>query len=77
MNCVLCRDCKHWRTAQPQYLANYDRATKADSGWLDGVCGKLIGGITINVSGGWNGATVDSVETDANFSCVYSERKEP
>jgi hypothetical protein len=51
----------------------YDRDKLPDHGWWDGVCNRIKSGITINVSSGWNGATVDSVETDGNFACSYGE----
>lgn len=70
---IRCRDCKHWKTSHPEYGENYDRELAPDKGWWDGACNRLKLGITINVSGGWDGATVDSVETDANFSCIYAE----
>lgn len=70
---VRCRDCVHWQCPRPEWLENYSRETKPEDGWVDGVCKRLERGITIGVSGGWDGATVDSVETDANFGCVYGE----
>ena len=70
---VRCRDCKHWKTPKPEYGATYDRNQPAENGWWDGVCKRLQYGITITASGGWNGATVDSVETDGNFACIYGE----
>ena len=51
----------------------YDRDKLPDHGWWHGVCNRIRAGITINVSGGWDGATVDSVETDGNFACIYGE----
>ena len=68
-----CRNCKHWQCPSRDRLAEYPTDVKPDSGWLDGVCKRLQHGITITASGGWDGATVDSVETDANFGCVYFE----
>jgi hypothetical protein len=70
---VRCRDCKHWKTAHPEYGETYDRNQPPDQGWWDGVCKRLQQGVTITASGGWDGATVDSVETDGNFACIYGE----
>ena len=53
--------------------ATYDRNMSPDNGWWGGVCKRLQNGITITASGGWDGAVVDSVETDANFACIYGE----
>jgi len=69
----LCRDCKHWKCSEPSWLATCPRDTKPEDGWVDGVCKTLFHSLTINVSYGWDGGTVDSVETDANFGCVYFE----
>jgi hypothetical protein len=70
-----CRDCKHWMpTAQTRdALVDYPRNRHPDDGWHDGVCVRLMTGIQITATGGWDGATVDSVETDANFGCAYFE----
>jgi hypothetical protein len=70
---VRCRDCKHWKTPNPEWGEMYDRNQEPDKGWWDGVCVRLRHGITITASGGWEGATVDSVETDGNFACIYGE----
>jgi hypothetical protein len=72
---ITCRDCKHWMCPHPEWLENYSRETPPKEGWMDGVCKTLQHGITIEASGGWEGATVDSVETDANFGCIYAEAK--
>jgi len=66
----LCRDCKHWLFSRREHLVEYPRNQPAADGWLDGVCPKLHRTLTITATGGWEGATVDSVETDANFGCV-------
>ena len=73
----LCRDCKHWKpTARTlESLDGYERDRHPRDGWLDAVCNEIKYGTTIIASGGWNGASVDSVETDANFGCVYFEQK--
>jgi hypothetical protein len=74
----LCRDCKHWNPTPRtlEYLAEYPRDQRPDEGWMDAVCKRIQYGTTISASGGWDGATVDSVETDANFGCVYFEPNE-
>jgi hypothetical protein len=69
----LCRDCKWWLFSRHDQLAEYPRDQHPSKGWLDGVCPHLHRNITITASGGWDGATVDSVETDANFGCVLFE----
>lgn len=56
-------------------LKEYPRDKHPDDGWLDAVCKRIQEGIDITVTGGWEGATVDSVETDANFGCRYFEAK--
>lgn len=73
----LCRDCKHWLFSRREQLAEYPRDRHPRDGWLDGVCGRLQGTLTITASGGWDGATVDSVETDANFGCVLFAPSKP
>ena len=75
MKTQLCRDCAHWKGPAPECLENYSRETPPDKGWVDGVCRRLQHGIAITASGGWESASVDSVETDANFGCVYFEPK--
>lgn len=69
----LCRDCKHWLSSRREHLAEYPRTRTVSEGYLDGVCPKLHHTLTITATGGWDGATVDSVETDANFGCVLFE----
>jgi hypothetical protein len=73
-----CRDCRHWQatTQTRERLAEYPRNKHPDDGWLDAVCNRIKRGIQITASGGWEGASVDSVETDANFGCVYFEQNE-
>lgn len=68
-----CRDCGHWMaTARTrEFLAEYPRDRSPDDGWLESVCRRIQRGTSITASGGWDGASVDSVETDANFGCVY------
>jgi hypothetical protein len=61
------------RTTNRDWEATHDRKTPPDKGWWDGVCKRLQSGITITASGGWEGAIVDSVETDGNFACIYGE----
>lgn len=70
-----CRDCRHWKaTARNiESLSVYPRDQHPDTGWLSAVCVRIKIGISITASGGWDGATVDSVETDANFGCRYFE----
>jgi hypothetical protein len=69
----LCRDCAHWK-ASPSVLNSlqgYSRDLPPESWWLEAVCERIHYGTTITASGGWEGATVDSVETDANFGCRF------
>lgn len=68
-----CRDCKHWLFSRREQLAEYPRTRPVSDGYLDGVCPKLHRTLTITATGGWDGATVGSVETDANFGCVLFE----
>ena len=77
---IRCRDCLHWRAGSQLRtdLADYPTDQSPDKGWIDGVCNRLRHGVEITCSGGWcsggwDGCTVDSVETDANFGCVYGE----
>jgi hypothetical protein len=74
-----CRDCRHWQatTQTRESLAEYPRDKHPDDGWLDAVCKCIQHGTQITASGGWNGASVDSVETDANFGCRYFEPNNP
>lgn len=74
LNCIRCRDCRHWTPSQ-KGVEQYSCEQPPDRGYFDGVCRRIRDGVTINVSGGWDGATVDSVETDANFSCIFAESK--
>jgi|688.fasta_scaffold391865_3 hypothetical protein len=70
-----CRDCRHWQatTRTRESLAEYPRDKHPDDGWLDAVCKRIQRGTEITASGGWDGASVDSVETDANFGCRFFE----
>ena len=71
-----CRDCKHWQGTYRHQLADYPR-DKPDSEWyFNGICKRIQYALDITASGGWDGATVDSVETDANFGCVLFEAVE-
>ena len=69
----MCRDCVHWKCEHIDWLENCPRETKPEDGWVDGDCLILRRGITINIS---HGGYADSVETDANFGCVYGETAE-
>lgn len=73
---VKCRDCKHWKTTRQDCGETYDRNQPADKGWWEGVCSRVRDGITITVSGGWDGATIDKIETDANFACIFGAEKD-
>lgn len=73
MNPNLCRDCKHWLFSRRELLVDYPRNRPASEGYLDGVCPILLRTLTITATGGWDGCSVDSVETDANFGCVLFE----
>jgi hypothetical protein len=55
------------------YLENYPRDIHPSNGWVDGVCEEIKHGTSITASSGWEGATVESVETDANFGCRFFE----
>lgn len=72
-----CRKCKHWQASSftLQHIGGYSPDIKPKDGWLTAVCRTLQDGVEITASGGWEGATVDSVETDANFGCIYFEEK--
>ena len=72
----LCRDCKHWLATSKtrEALENYARGIHPDDGWVDGVCVRIKQGTKITTSAGdWAVATVDSIETDANFGCRLFE----
>ena len=68
-----CRDCKHWRWPGTFDLSDYPRDRPAKEGWADGVCALLRDQLAITCTGGWDGCTVDPVETDANFYCAFAE----
>lgn len=68
-----CRDCKHWLFSRRDMLAEYPRNRPVTDGYLDGACPKLKETLTFEVSAGWEGGNLDSVETDANFGCVLFE----
>jgi hypothetical protein len=70
-----CRDCKHWMptAAVGEALASYPRDRRPEDGIFDAVCNRLKRGLEFTASGDWGRGTVDSVETDANFSCAYFE----
>ncbi len=72
-----CRDCAHWLFTRRDQLENYPRDLSEDRWYLDGVCNRIKRSLTITASGGWEGATVDSVESDANFGCILFEPKKP
>lgn len=72
---IRCRDCKHWKTPHPEYGATYERDRPYKDWWWEGVCDEIRHKVSITASGGWDGATVDSVETDGNFACVFGEAK--
>lgn len=70
----LCRDCHHWRPAtNKQHLPEYPRDRKVEDGYINGRCDRIRDGADIDVSGGWDGAVVDGVFTDANFGCALFE----
>lgn len=70
---TLCRDCQHWHWPNRFNLDDYDRSRPPEDGWADGVCTVLRDNLSISCSGGWDGCTVDSVETDANFWCAFGK----
>jgi hypothetical protein len=73
---ILCRDCRHWRWSNRFNLDEYPRDRPIEEGWADGVCAKLLQTLVIECSGGWDGCTIDSVETDANFWCALAEPRD-
>jgi hypothetical protein len=72
---VMCRDCKHWLTRHREHLENLSRDVSPKEAWVYGVCPVLPQELDIEAEarGGWEGATVDSVETTANFWCAFGE----
>lgn len=71
-----CRTCQYWgkKASDDELLATYPTNLALREWWLTRTCSAIRdcpGGIEIGVSGGWNGATVDYVETNANFGCVF------
>jgi len=72
-NVVMCRDCKHWLTRHREHLENLSRDVSPKEAWVYGVCPVLLQELAIDARGGWEGATVDSVETPANFWCAFGE----
>lgn len=71
----LCRDCKHWLATSKtkESLAHYSHSIHPDDGWVDGICARINRGIHVAVSAEQGRATVDSIETDANFGCRLFE----
>jgi hypothetical protein len=72
---ITCRDCQHWYWPNTFNLADYPRDRPVIGGYADGVCTELKARLEISCSGGWNGCTIDSVETDANFYCVFATKR--
>ena len=79
-----CKTCKHWmRKAgdeeQIKSIVDPEGPTWSPS-WIGRVCKRMCDndGVMITVScGSWDsGETVDSVETDANFGCIFHEQYE-
>lgn len=68
---TLCRDCQHWQWTGSFDLDEYDRTRNPDDGWADGICSVLKNKLSVSCSGGWDGCTVDFIETDANFWCAF------
>jgi hypothetical protein len=73
--CRDCRDCRHWQATATtrERLLQCPRDKHPDEGWLSAGCRRIQVGVEITASGGWDGAVVDSVETDANFGCRFFE----
>lgn len=71
-----CRDCAHWQFTRHDALAEYTRDRPENQWYLDGICKRIQQSLTITASGGWEGATIDSVETDANFGCILFSPKD-
>lgn len=74
---IFCRDCKHWKCSSPHLLTDTDcpRNVHPEDGWLNGRCNRISNVISVNIAAGWDGGTVTSIETDANFGCVLGEIK--
>ena len=70
-----CRDCKHWQLTKRtvECLKEYPRDKPESDWWLSSVCRRLQYGVEITARGGWEGAWVNQVETDANFGCRFFE----
>lgn len=71
-----CRTCQYWgkKGCDDELLAQYPVNLAPRDWWLSRTCDVIRsfpGGIEIGVSGGWDGAIVDYVETDANFGCIF------
>jgi hypothetical protein len=72
---ITCRDCQHWHWPNTFDLADYPRDRPVIGGYADGVCTELKARLEISCSGGWDGCTINSVETDANFYCAFATEK--
>jgi hypothetical protein len=69
----LCRNCKHWELNDYaiKLLPDYKIDMPEGCWYLTCKCKRLEYGIDITLHTGWDGGTVQKVETDANFGCVY------
>ncbi len=68
-----CRDCIHWTPTNT--FPDYPRDQSATKGYWTGSCNRIKDAIDIEISAGWEGGVVRSIETDANFGCVLCVMK--
>jgi hypothetical protein len=73
---TVCRDCRHWRcNSGSSSLDELPRDKAPEDGWIFGKCSRIRDGIEVNIDVGWDGGSVNSIETDANFGCIFGEVK--
>lgn len=77
---ITCRDCKYWKVEYESFLEDYPRNNPLERSYRHGYCEKISDNIhqavDIEAHGGWEGAGVGAVNTDANFGCILGEKKD-
>ena len=60
---TICRDCIFWEKEKVENISCYEV----------GRCKKILEHIEVDVSSGWDGHTVNWVETEPEFGCIAGE----